>query len=48
MTNKNQISKFFDILKIEYCIIQKYLYLSRKQTDKYQYGFLFTFQENKD
>ena len=22
MTNKNQISKFFDILKIEYCIIQ--------------------------
>lgn len=44
MTNKNQIFKFFDMLKIEYYIIQEFLYLSGKQTDKYQYVFLFTFQ----
>ena len=44
MTNKNQIFKFFDMLKIEYSIIQEYLYLSGKQTDKYQYYFLFTIQ----
>jgi len=44
MTNKNQIFKFFDILKIEYYIIQEYLYRSEKQSDKYQYHFLFTFQ----
>lgn len=44
MTNKNQIFKFFDMLKIEYSIIQEYLYLPGKQTDKYQYDFLYTFQ----
>lgn len=44
MTNKNQIFKFFDILKMGYYIIQEYLYLSGKQTDKYQYDFLFTVQ----
>lgn len=48
MTNKNQLYKFFDMLKTKEYTIQEDLYRSLIQADKHKNVFLITIQQNKD